>query len=81
MSARIDGDTPAGRKAYEILNWAYRDPAGRADRALERISALAESSTGDALREVRDAGTMCSRLAGATISDQAEPISSQAGLP
>lgn len=74
-----EGSTPAGRKAYEILHWAFRNPEANAQRALERISDLARSITDpEALTEVRDAGTMCSRLAGSTMSP--ESITDQAGL-
>lgn len=59
--------TPQGRQAEMISDWAFADPSRR-EEALQRISELARQADSEqALREIQDAGTMISRLAGATM--------------
>jgi hypothetical protein len=64
MSATYGGATPAGRQAYSILDWAYEDPAGRAQEAIGRVREMATGLDQDALREVQGVMGMLTRLAG-----------------
>jgi hypothetical protein len=68
--------TPQGQQAYKILDWAYEDPQARAAEAVRKVDVIARAADGDALREVQDAGTILSRLAG-TVSGGATTISGQ----
>lgn len=62
--------TPAGREAERIARWAWDDPAGRVQEALRRVGEMARN-TADAqeLREIGDATSMLSRLAGTIVHD------------
>jgi len=81
----MTGFTSAGQQAYAILSWANEDPPGRAREAESRVYALARAvmSEGDtaALSEVRDAGTVITRLADAirTAEDEAYGGSDEGG--
>ncbi len=61
--------TVQGKQAYDILDWAYEDPPGRAAEAVQRVDELARSADGDALAEIQDAGSMLSRLAGSLTAE------------
>lgn len=61
--------TTPGQQAYKILDWAYEDPQARAAEAVRKVNDLARTADGAALREVQDAGTMLSRLAGTLTKD------------
>jgi hypothetical protein len=56
--------TPAGAEALRIARWAWEDPAGRVQIAIEQVRGMASAADGQDLREIQDAGTMLSRLAG-----------------
>lgn len=55
--------TPEGQRAQQILDWAYEAPGTRASDGLRRVNAIAARTTGRALLEVQDAGSMLARLA------------------
>lgn len=67
--------TEQGQRAQEILNWAWEDPAARKAEAAQRLNEMADGTTGQALAEIQDAGTMLNRL----VIPQ-ETISSQLGM-
>jgi hypothetical protein len=71
--------TPAGQRAGQIRRWAWEDPPARAQDALAQVSRLADGE-GDpqALREIQDAATMLTRLAGSIMTP--ETISGQMGM-
>lgn len=56
--------TPRGQQALSIAQWAWEDPAGRVQTAIQQVRGLASTATGDELAEIQDAGTMLHRLAG-----------------
>ncbi len=64
MGARAGGDTLQGRQAYGVLTWVYEDPQARSAEGRARVTELARTATGAALREIQDVGTMLARLAG-----------------
>ena len=55
--------TPGGQQARNIAEWAWQDPAGRVQQAIEQVRELASSAEGRELAEIQDSGTMLSRLA------------------
>jgi hypothetical protein len=65
--------TPAGTQALRIARWAWEDPAGRVASALAQVREMAAAADGQELREIQDAGTMLSRLAGTL---DTEPVNS-----
>lgn len=74
MSAAYGGDTPEGQQAYALLEDVFNDRTSAAT-AQKQVDDLARRSTGQALREVQDVGTILARLAkipvtGRTISSQ-----------
>lgn len=56
--------TPRGQQALSIAQWAWEDPAGRVQTAIQQVRGLASTATGDELTEIQDTGTMLHRLAG-----------------
>jgi hypothetical protein len=58
------GRTATGVQAYSIREWAWQDPAGRVEEAIERVTDLARDATGPALNECEDVTQMLTRLAG-----------------
>lgn len=69
--------TPEGQEADRIRKWAWEAPAIRVQDAISQIDDIARRAglSPQALREVQDAGTMLSRLAGTTMAPAS--ISSQ----
>ena len=61
--------TPEGQRALDLAQWAWADPRGRVQQALDEVSAMAATATGQALNEIQDAGTMLTRLAGTLDSE------------
>jgi hypothetical protein len=71
--------TPPGKRARDIADWAWRQPASRVADARQRVGELM-SGTQDpqALREIESYATMVSRLADSL--DDVAMISDQAGV-
>ena len=72
-----DGDsgmTPLGQQALAVAKWAWEDPPGRVQIAIEQVRGMASAATGDELTEIQDAGTMLHRLAGTL---DTEPVDGQ----
>lgn len=66
--------TPGGLQAERIARWAWDDPAGRVQAAIEQVRELAENADGQELREIQDQGVTLSRLAGTL---DTEPVEGQ----
>lgn len=66
--------TPEGERAYEILEWVWEAPADRLAEGQRRLGEI--EAEGQAEREVGDAATMLSRLAG-TLPQAGRSISAQ----
>jgi hypothetical protein len=69
--------TEQGQQANRILAWVFDDPDGRAAEGMRRLNALAETATGQALTEIRDAGTTVSRMIPPARTMPSDTISSQ----
>lgn len=75
----IEASTPEGREAYRLLDWANADPQRRASQARDQVDSIArrllDGNRPRALDEVRDVGTVLSRLAGAvTLANSGDAI-------
>lgn len=66
--------TPLGQQALAVAKWAWEDPPGRVQTAIEQVRGMASAATGDELTEIQDAGTMLHRLAGTL---DTEPVDGQ----
>lgn len=69
--------TPAGQQAMTIARWAWDDPAGRVQTAIEQVRGMASTADGQELREIQDAGTMLHRLAGTLNEADTEPVAGE----
>lgn len=56
--------TPIGQQALALAQWAWEDPAGRVQTAIEQVRGMASTAEGQELREIQDVGVSLSRLAG-----------------
>lgn len=55
--------TAAGGEAYRLVDWAAKDPAGRAADARQQIARIQQLETDpEAKREIADAAKMALRL-------------------
>lgn len=60
--------TKAGEQAFELVQWAFEDPANRAEHARQKVAEIHAISLQER-NEVGDAATMLSRLAGSLEPD------------